>query len=446
MGKYFGTDGIRGNANEKLTVDMAFKVGRFIGDYYGKERAARIVIGKDTRLSSGMFETALAAGISASGGNVYLIGYCSTPCLAYLTGSEDFDCGVMISASHNPFHDNGIKLFSKSGLKIQEDIENLIETYIDHPEGIALKTAEKIGNVYNFSEGLNIYKNWLCGLYKMDLKGMKILLDLANGSNCFTAVDVLRHYGADVLAINDHPDGININTNCGSTHLETLQEKMREGNYDIGFAFDGDADRVLTVDCHGEVVDGDKAMFALGLFEKANGSLNGNTVVTTVMSNIGLFKALAKHDINVEVTAVGDKNVVDAMVKNDYCIGGEQSGHIINKHHCLFGDGLKTALNLLYIMDKTGKNINELTDELIVYPQLLVNEKVKDKAIVLNDEEIQKLIAEIGKRLGDDGRILVRPSGTEPLIRVMVEAKDEATCQKEVYAVIDLIKAKGYSA
>ena len=332
MGKYFGTDGIRGNANEKLTVDMAFKVGRFIGDYYGKERAARIVIGKDTRLSSGMFETALAAGISASGGNVYLIGYCSTPCLAYLTGSEDFDCGVMISASHNPFHDNGIKLFSKSGLKIQEDIENLIEAYIDHPEGIALKTDEKIGNVYNFSEGLNIYKNWLCGLYKMDLKGMKILLDLANGSNCFTAVDVLRHYGADVSTINDHPDGININTNCGSTHLGMLQEKMREGNYDIGFAFDGDADRVLTVDCHGEVVDGDKAMFALGLFEKANGSLNGNTVVTTVMSNIGLFKALAKHDINIEVTAVGDKNVVDAMVKNDYCIGGEQSGHIINKH------------------------------------------------------------------------------------------------------------------
>lgn len=446
MGKYFGTDGIRGNANEKLTVDMAFKVGRFIGSYYAKEnQKAKIIIGKDTRLSSGMFETSLASGISASGGDVYLVGYCSTPCLAYLTMAEDFDCGVMISASHNPFHDNGIKLFSKTGLKIQEDIELQIEAYIDNPVNIPLATNDRIGNVYSFDRGINDYQNWLYSLFDMDLNGMKILLDLANGSNCYTAKEVLKHFNADITVINDCPNGININTNCGSTHLNTLKEAITQGNYDIGFAFDGDADRVLAVDSNGHEIDGDKIMFALGKYYSDNNELNENHIVTTVMSNIGLFKTLKAHGLESTVTAVGDKNVVDAMVKNDYMIGGEQSGHIINKHHCLFGDGLKTALNLLFIITKTKKSVNDLCDELVVYPQLLVNERVQDKNIVLNDLEIQKKIDEVAAKLGDDGRILVRPSGTEPLIRVMVEAKDENTCHQYVYEVIDLIKAKGYS-
>ena len=446
MGKYFGTDGIRGKANIKLTVDMAYKVGRFIGAYYRNDSKAKIVIGKDTRLSSSMFEMALASGISASGSDVYLLDYCSTPCLAYLTMSEDFACGVMISASHNPYYDNGIKIFSKTGLKIGEEIESKIEQYLDNPEGIALATDEKVGKVFRFEQGAIDYKNWLYKLYDMDLSDMHILLDLANGSNFYAAYEVLKHYGANVETINDQPNGININTNCGSTHLEGLQAKMKTGNYDIGFAFDGDADRVLTVDPNGDVIDGDKMMYAFAMFEKTNNTLNGGKIVATVMSNIGLFKALKQHDIAIEVTAVGDKNVVDAMVKNDYVIGGEQSGHIINKHHCLFGDGLKSALNLLYIIKQSGKSINELTDDMKVFPQLLVNERVKDKTVVLEDDEINELIAKISADLGDDGRILVRPSGTEPLIRVMVEAVDEKTCNDLVYQVINLIKVKGYSA
>lgn len=445
MGKYFGTDGIRGNANENLTVEMAFKVGYFIGNYFSDKRKAKIVIGKDTRLSSSMFESALASAISASGGDVFLIGYTSTPCLAYLTMSEDFDCGVMISASHNPYHDNGIKLFSKTGLKIAEELESKIEAYLDNTVGIEYKKDAQIGNIYAYSEGIANYQKWLYSLFDMDLKGMKVLLDLANGSNCYTAVKVMEHFNADVTAINDSPNGININTNCGSTHLEMLIQKMKEGNYDIGFAFDGDADRVLCVDHYGQVIDGDKIMYAIACYLKEKGKLNDDAMVTTVMSNIGLLKALKAKGIKSIITSVGDKNVVDAMVKNDYVVGGEQSGHIINKYHSLFGDGLKTALNILEIISETNKNIDELTEDLKVYPQLLVNERVKDKTLVLNDEEIKTKIDEISSKLGDNGRILVRPSGTEPLIRVMVEASDEKTCHDLVYEVIDLIKSKGYS-
>lgn len=446
MGKYFGTDGIRGNANEKLTVDMAFKVGRFIGHYFNKEHRAKIVIGKDTRLSSSMFENAIASGISASGGDAYLVGYTSTPCLAYLASNKDFDCGVMISASHNPFHDNGIKLFSKSGLKIDGQIEKMIEDYIDNPVGIDYAVNENIGNIYPYHEGITQYQEWLYSLFDIDLSDMKILLDLANGSNCYTAKEVLKHYNADLTIINDSPNGININTDCGSTHLTALKEAIKKGTYDIGFAFDGDADRVLAVDRNGNEVDGDKIMYAIAVYEKSMGTLNGNSLVTTVMSNIGLFKALKVQDIDSVITPVGDKSVVDAMVKNDYIVGGEQSGHIINKKHSKFGDGLKTALNVLTVMVKTGKSIEELTGDVVIYPQLLVNERVVDKNIVLNDETINKKIDDIAERLKDNGRILVRPSGTEPLIRVMVEAPDEKLCHDLVYEVIDLIKEKGYSA
>lgn len=446
MGKYFGTDGIRGVANEKLTVDMAFKVGRYIGHHFSNTRKAKIIIGKDTRLSSGMFETALASGISASGGDVYLIGYCSTPCLAYLTQSEDFDCGVMISASHNPYYDNGIKLFSKTGLKIDEALESKIEMYLDDEITLPFAPSKQIGNVYNYPQGIVDYQKWLYSLFDMDLSKYKILLDLANGSNCFTAKKVFEHFGAQIEVVNDCPNGTNINLDCGSTHLENLQHLMQDSDYDIGFAFDGDADRVLAVDPNGEVVDGDKIIYALAMHEKELGHLNDDKVVTTVMANIGLFKALEAQNISSEITPVGDKNVVDMMLKKDYIIGGEQSGHIINKHHCLFGDGLKTALNLMMIMAHKQKTVNELTDALHIFPQLLVNEKVVAKELVLNDEEIKAKIDEIAQQLGDNGRILVRPSGTEPLIRVMVEAQDSDTCHTLVYEVIDLIKAKGYSA
>lgn len=445
MGKYFGTDGIRGKANQTLTVETVYKVGRFIGDYYSKNKKAKIVIGKDTRLSSSMFESTLASGISASGGDAYLIGYCSTPCLAYLASHEDFDCGIMISASHNPFSDNGVKLFSKTGLKIQEDLEKQIEDYIDCPEGIEYRTMENIGSIYSYTQGIEAYQNWLAELFPLDLSALRIVLDLANGSNCYTARKVLEKMGANLTILNDQPNGLNINTNCGSTHLGMLQEEMKKGNYDVGFAFDGDADRVLLVGPKGEVVDGDKIMFLLAKHLKAQGLLKDNKLVTTVMSNIGLFKSLDQNGISYEVTSVGDKYVVDCMVKNAYSLGGEQSGHIINANHCIFGDGLKTALDILSAMTSQNKTLNELIDEVNIYPQLLVNERVNDKNIVLNDEEINQKIEEIATHLGNDGRILVRPSGTEPLIRVMVEAKDEETCHACVYEVIDLIVEKGYA-
>lgn len=445
MGKYFGTDGIRGVANKGLTTEIAYRVGSFLGDYYSKGKKARIVIGKDTRLSSSMLENALAAGISAYGGDCYLLSYTSTPCLAYVTSSEKFDCGVMISASHNPFYDNGIKVFSNTGLKLDSSIELEIENYIDNPTGLTPRTHENIGQVIAYHEGVENYFNWLDRLFDFDLSHLNIALDLANGSNSYTAKEVLSRKGANLYIINDKPDGVNINTNCGSTHLGMLSEFMRDGDYDIGFAFDGDADRVLIVDANGDVVDGDKIMYILSKHLKSKGMLDGNAMVTTVMSNIGLFKALDRVGINYDITPVGDKNVVDSLVKNGFVIGGEQSGHIINTHDGLFGDGLKTAMSILEVMCDTKLDIDELAKDVVVYPQLLINEKVHDKNIVLNDEDIKAKIDDIAHRLKDEGRILVRPSGTEPLIRVMVEAKTDEICHDLVYEVIDLMKEKGYT-
>ena len=446
MGKYFGTDGIRGDANSTLSSETAYKVGRFIGDYYSKERKGKILIGKDTRLSSSMFESLLASGIAASGSDVYLLGYCSTPSLAYVTMKDVFDCGIMISASHNPYTDNGIKIFGNKGIKISDEIENLIEGYIDNPVGIEYKTGNHIGQIYAYEEGKEEYKKWLNDLYPLDLSGMKIIVDLANGSNCVMAKDVLAKTKANVTYINDKFDGTNINNKCGSTHLEMLIDNVKKGNYDIGFAFDGDADRVLFINHKGEVVDGDHIMYMLSVYLKSKGKLTNNTLVTTVMSNMGLFKALEKKDIKTAITPVGDKNVLDCMLNNDYCIGGEQSGHIIYKTDANFGDGLKTALLVLSALKDTNQDLDSACKELKIYPQLLVNERVVDKNIVLNDSDINECIEQISDELKDDGRILVRPSGTEPLIRVMVEASSQDICNTYVYKVIDLIKEKGYAA
>ncbi len=442
MGRYFGTDGIRGRANDTLKVETVFKIGRFIGSYY---QGGKILIGKDTRLSGSMFENALACGISASGCDVYLLGYCSTPSLAYITMHEQFSCGCMISASHNPYYDNGVKIFGNDGIKINDEIENLIENYIDNPEGLDLAVDDRIGKILDHHAALKDYCNWLNELYPLDLSGHRFAVDLANGSNCLIARDVLRRTNADITYINDSYNGININNHCGSTHLEMLQELCKNGDYELGFAFDGDADRVLFVDRNGDVVDGDKLMYACALYLKSVGKLNNNTLVTTVMSNMGLFKALEKQDIASEITTVGDKNVLDRMLEKDFVIGGEQSGHIICTLDANFGDGLKTALMILSLIENEKKDIIELVKDLIVYPQLLVNQRVSDKKIVLADEDINKRIKDINELLGTDGRVLVRPSGTEPLIRVMVEAQSDEICHKYVYEIIDMIKEKGYA-
>ena len=440
MGKYFGTDGVRGKAGVTLTDEMVYRIGKFVGNYY---KDARIVIGMDTRISSKGFEEDLCKGMTESGAKVYLLGYCSTPCLAYTTMNEKFSCGVMISASHNPYTDNGIKIFANDGFKIGDAIELQIEAYMDDPRGIETVNT---GEVIDYKQAIKTYQNWLLDRYRMDLKGLKVCVDLCNGSNCYTARDVLEKLNGKFTYLNDSPDGTNINNHCGSTHLEMLQEAVKEGDYDLGFAFDGDADRVLFTDEDGNVVDGDRIMYLLSKYLKDNGLLTNNHLVTTVMSNIGLYKALEKLEIESDITPVGDKNVSDSMVRNHYAVGGEQSGHIIYAGDCYFGDGLKTALLVLKALEYYGISLKEAAAEVQIYPQLLVNVTVTDKKIVLNDSEICEKIDAIAKELGNNGRILVRPSGTEPLIRVMVEAENDELCHRYVYDVIDLIKERGYAA
>ena len=444
MGKYFGTDGIRGVANDTLTTETAFKVGRFLGDYCKKNGKGKVCIGKDTRISSSMFENVLAGGLAASGCSAYLIGYCSTPCLAYVAEHDEFDLGIMISASHNPYYDNGIKVFSNTGLKIGEELESKVEDYIDDKVSVDKATKENVGHIWEYKEGLKHYTDWIEKLYPTKLDRFKVLVDCANGSNSYIAYQVLTDLGCNVTTINCNPSGININKDCGSTHLEMLQQEIKKDNYDFGFAFDGDADRVLFVDKDGEVVDGDMIMYILSIYLKRHDKLKDDTLVTTVMSNIGLYKSLAKQNIKLKTTPVGDKNVLDEMIKNNYSVGGEQSGHIILLEDSKFGDGLKTALCLMNAITESNKTLSDLKREITIYPQLLENLKVKDKNIVLNDEEINKAIKEVEEDLKGDGRILVRPSGTEPLIRVMVEAKTEDICKENVFKIIDLIKKKGY--
>ncbi len=444
MGKYFGTDGVRGRANEGLTLDMAIQIGQYLGMYYGKEKHARILIGKDTRLSGDMFELGLAAGATSMGAQVYLLGVCPTPAVSYLIQKERFDCGIMVSASHNPYYDNGIKVFNHNGEKMEEDVLLQIEDYIDGKSTLTLNTGDKIGEYFEWQDGLEIYMSWLKEIVPVDLSGFKIAVDNANGSATSTAIETLDSLGATVEAISNSPNGININKNCGSTHPEKLQQMVKEGDYDIGLAFDGDADRLIAVNAKGELVDGDYILYICSRYMKSVNRLNKNMCVTTVMANLGLYKALNANKIDYVQTPVGDKYVFEEMQKNDYYLGGEQSGHIIFYENAVTGDGLLTALKLLEIMKDTGKSLEELSEGLFIYPQLLKNVKVNDKEAALKDEALWKVVKEVEDELKDEGRILVRPSGTEPLVRVMVEAKTDELCQQYVQRVVDFIEESQY--
>ncbi|MFA1013762.1 phosphoglucosamine mutase [Dubosiella newyorkensis] len=444
MGKYFGTDGVRGKANEDLTLDMAIRIGQYLGWYYGKNRPAKILVGKDTRLSGDMFEAGLAAGATSTGADVYLLGACPTPAVSYLVNKDRFDCGIMVSASHNPYYDNGIKVFDHNGQKMDEEVLLEIEKYIDHEIELPLATGDHIGEYFDWSDGLEIYMSWLKSIVPVDLNGMKIAVDLANGSATSTAVETLSSLGATVEAIANSPNGLNINLKCGSTHPEELVRVMKENDYDIGLAFDGDADRLIAVNSDGDLINGDYVLYICSKYLKEINHLNKNMVVTTVMANLGLYKALDANKIDYIQTAVGDKYVFEEMQKNDYYLGGEQSGHIIFYENAVTGDGLLTALKLLEVMKKTGKSLQELSEGLFIYPQLLKNVEVKDKNEVLNDPGLKELIASINKKLDSDGRILVRPSGTEPLIRVMVEAKTDELCKNYVDEVVTYIQERGF--
>ena len=444
MGKYFGTDGFRGEANEVLTVEHAFKVGRYLGWYYGQDHKARVVIGKDTRRSSYMFEYALAAGITASGADAYLLHVTTTPSVSYVTRTEDFDCGIMISASHNPYYDNGIKIINGKGHKMEAEVEEKIEAYIDGKVGeLPLAKKENIGRTVDYAAGRNRYIGHLISLATRSFKNMRIGLDCANGSAFAIAKSVYDALGAKTYVINNEPDGTNINTNCGSTHIDVLQEYVREKNLDIAFAFDGDADRCIAVDENGEVVNGDLILYICGKYLKEQGRLNGDTIVTTIMSNLGLYKACDKAGIRYEKTAVGDKYVYENMVKNNFCLGGEQSGHIIFSKYATTGDGILTSLMVMEVVMEKKQTLSKLAEEVKIYPQILKNVRVADKKTARENLEVVKAVDAVAKALGDDGRILVRESGTEPVIRVMVEAATDEICEKYVDQVIDVMKAQG---
>ncbi|MCL2865169.1 MAG: phosphoglucosamine mutase [Lachnospiraceae bacterium] len=444
MGKYFGTDGFRGEANVNLTVEHAFKVGRFIGWYFGKEKRARIVIGKDTRRSSYMFEDALSAGLTASGADVYLLHVTPTPSVSYIVRTEDFDCGIMISASHNPFYDNGIKLIDSQGHKMAAAIEAELESYIDgnHVE-IPLATGSEIGSTVDYSAGRNRYVGYLISLATRSFKSMRVGLDCANGSASHIARSVFNALGAKTFVMNAEPNGVNINENAGSTHMDALQKFVLENQLDVGFAFDGDADRCMAVDEKGEIVDGDKILYVCGHYMKQQGHLKDDTVVTTIMSNLGLYKAFDAIGIEYKKTAVGDKYVNEEIVKNNYSLGGEQSGHIIFSKHATTGDGVLTSLMMMEVMLEGKELLGKLCEALVIYPQLLKNIKVKDKKMAQENPAVQKKVAEVAEALGDSGRILVRESGTEPLIRIMVEAKKDTLCEKYVEQVVAVLESEG---
>lgn len=445
MGKYFGTDGFRGEANVKLTVEHAFKVGRFLGHYFGRDHKANILIGKDTRRSSYMFEYALAAGITASGADAYLLHVTTTPSVSYVVRTENFDCGVMISASHNPFYDNGLKVINAQGHKMEAEVEQMIEDYIDGktPE-IPLETGDDIGRTVDYAMGRNRYIGHLISIATRSFKGKKIGLDCANGSASAIAKSVFDALGAKTFVIHAEPDGTNINRNCGSTHIEEIRRYVVNNGLDVGFAFDGDADRCLAVAEDGRIIDGDLILYICGCYMKENGSLKNNTVVTTVMSNFGLYLALDEAGINYEKTAVGDKYVYENMMRNGHVIGGEQSGHIIFSKHARTGDGILTAIMLMEVMMEKKLPLSELAKPVEIYPQKLTNVRVVDKPAAQADPDVQAAVKAVEDALGTTGRILVRESGTEPVIRVMVEAKTNELCEKYVNQVVDVIKAKGH--
>ena len=444
MGKYFGTDGFRGEANVVLTVEHAFKVGRYLGWYFGQDHKARIVIGKDTRRSSYMFEYALAAGLTASGADAYLLHVTTTPSVSYVVRTEDFDCGLMISASHNPYYDNGIKVINSEGHKMEAEVEAKIEAYIDGEIGeIPLATKENIGRTVDYAAGRNRYIGHLISLATRSFKDMRVGLDCANGSASSVAKSVFDALGAKTYVINNEPNGVNINTNCGSTHIEVLQEYVKEKHLDIGFAYDGDADRCIAVDENGNVVDGDRIMYVCGKYLMEQGKLKDNTVVTTIMSNLGLYKACDKIGMKYEQTAVGDKYVYENMLKNGYVLGGEQSGHIIFSKHARTGDGILTSLMVMEAIIEKKQTLGTLADEVKIFPQLLKNVRVKDKKTALDNAAVQAAVEKTAEELGTDGRILVRESGTEPVIRVMVEAASDEICEKYVDSVVKVIESEG---
>jgi len=448
MGKYFGTDGFRGEANVTLTVEDAFKVGRFLGWYYGQKKPAevcRIVIGKDTRRSSYMFEYSLVAGLTASGADAYLLHVTTTPSVSYVVRTEGFSCGIMISASHNPYYDNGIKVINEKGEKLEESVITEIEKYLDgEMEELPFATQDKIGRTVDFAAGRNRYIGYLISTATRSFKNKKVALDCANGSASAIAKNVFDALGAETHVISNEPNGLNINTGCGSTHMEQLVKFVKEVGADVGFAYDGDADRCLAVDENGNVVDGDGILYICGKYMKEQGLLKNNKVVTTVMSNFGLYKALDREGIEYEKTAVGDKYVYENMVTNGNCLGGEQSGHIIFSKHATTGDGILTSLKVMEVILEKKESLGKLVSELEIFPQVLKNVRVHDKTAAQDDEAVKAEVEKVAQSLGDSGRILLRQSGTEPVVRVMVEAADLKTCEQYVEQVIDVMKSRGH--
>jgi len=460
MGKYFGTDGFRGTANENLTADHAFRVGRFLGWYYGERKrrsgddtAPRIVIGKDTRRSSYMFEYSLVGGLTASGADAYLLHVTTTPSVAYVTRVDGFDCGIMISASHNPYYDNGIKLINGNGEKMEDEVINLLEAYLDGEldafgqkwQELPYAHDEKIGRTVDYIAGRNRYVGYLISLGMYSFRGMKIGLDCANGASWNIAKAVFDALGAETHVINAEPNGTNINNNAGSTHIEVLQKYVVENGLDAGFAYDGDADRCLCVDEKGNIITGDHILYIYGRYMKERGKLINNTVVATIMSNFGLFRAFDELGINYAKTAVGDKYVYEYMKENGCILGGEQSGHIIFSKYASTGDGILTSLKMMQVIMSKKQKFSELAAPLIVYPQVLENVRVKDKSAAQADTDVQKAVSAAAEKLGDTGRILVRESGTEPVVRVMVEAENEDICRELVNSVVSVIKEKGHT-
>ena len=443
MGKYFGTDGFRGEANKDLTVDHAFKIGRYLGWYYGKDHKAKVVIGKDTRRSSYMFEAALCAGLTASGADAYLLHVTSTPSVSYIARADDFDCGVMISASHNPYHDNGIKLINGDGEKMEESLLEGIEAYLDSDETLPYAQRDAIGRTVDYSAGRNRYIGYLISLATRSYKNFKIGLDCANGSTWQMAKSVFDALGADTYVIANRPDGLNINVDCGSTHIGQLQKFVVENGLDVGFAFDGDADRCLAVDEKGNVINGDHIMYVCAKFMQEKNRLDGSKVVTTIMSNMGLYKALDQLGIGYEKTAVGDKYVAENMRQNGHIIGGEQSGHIIFGRYATTGDGLLTAIKVMECITESKQPLSVLAAGMTMYPQKLKNVVVTDKDETLNCEEVKAAVKKVEADLGDEGRVVLRKSGTEPLLRVMVEATSDALCEEKVDEIIAAMQAAG---
>lgn len=445
MSKYFGTDGFRGEANVDLTAEHAFKIGRFLGWHYSREHKARVVIGKDTRRSSYMYECALAAGLTSSGADAYLLHVTTTPSVSYIARVDDFDCGVMISASHNPYYDNGIKLINAQGEKMEVAVLDEIEKYLDGELGeLELATGSGIGRTIDYSAGRNRYIGYLITLSTRSYKGMKVGLDCANGSTWMIAKSVFDALGADTYVIGNKPDGLNINLDCGSTHMGTLQQLVLENKLDVGFAFDGDADRCLAVDEKGEYVSGDEIMYLCAKDMKDRGRLDTNTLVTTVMSNFGLYKALEEADIAYEKTDVGDKFVWENMRENGHRIGGEQSGHIIFSKYATTGDGMITAIMVMQVMLESKIPLSKLREPVTILPQVLKNVVVYEKDKTMCDEAVKLAVDNITAKLGNRGRVLLRKSGTEPVLRVMAEAPTDDICESAVDYIISSMKENGH--